>query len=440
MLFFYIFFAKITEKSNFLNFYKERIFMTIVEFYDKTAVENMASTLLCSPDKVIFVGDNEKRMVRSIENYKKLAEDRGIDVEFIPQKLSRNNLQNCINVLSNIVETNEDCIFDIEGGDEIYHIALGVIFEKYGNRIQIHRFNIHTNALTDCDADGKVCATSPVELSIDENIRLYGGRIITSDEVEGGMYNWNFNDDFAKDIELMWMLCTKNTGRWNGQIGCISKLCAESRLNSELEFDASMEIVTTIMKKNNAYVNQFLLLLRDLEIYGLIRNLFYNDNVVSFVFKNEQVKRCLTVAGRLLEVFAALNATRATDKKGNILYNDVRTGVYIDWDCVVAPEFTTDVANEIDVIVMKGLTPVFISCKNGHFDVDELYKLSVVAERFGGKYARKVIIASESLEDSTKGKYLKARGKDMGIRFIDDIDKMPQSQIDKEFRSLWLAP
>ncbi len=413
--------------------------MTIVEFYDKVAVENIASTLLCSPDKVVFVGDNEKRMRKSIEIYKNVIAERNLNVEFEYRKISRNNLSGCINVLSDIVENNDDCVFDIEGGEELYLVALGVIFEKYGKRIHIHRFNIHTDSLVDCDADGNVCTTVSASLSVDENIRIYGGRIITSDEVEGGMYDWDFSEDFVKDIYLMWMLCTENTGRWNSRIGCISKLCAESRQGDALVFASSMEIITTLMKKNSSYVEQFLSLLRKLETYGLIRNLFYDDNALAFVFKNEQVKRCLTSAGRLLEVFVAVTALKAVDKKGNHLYNDVRTGVYIDWDCTAAPEFGTDVANEIDVMVMKGMIPVFISCKNGRFDVDELYKLYVVAERFGGKYARKVIVASESIENSANGRYLKARAKDMGIRFIDDIGTMPQAEIEKEFRSIWLA-
>ena len=40
--------------------------MTIVEFYDKNSIENIVSTLLCSPDKVIFVGDNEKRILKAL--------------------------------------------------------------------------------------------------------------------------------------------------------------------------------------------------------------------------------------------------------------------------------------------------------------------------------------------------------------------------------------
>lgn len=53
-----------------------------------------------------------------------------------------------------------------------------------------------------------------------------------------------------------------------------------------------------------------------------------------------------------------------------------------------------DTENEIDVVLMKGLTLIFISCKNGQVDDDELYKLESVTNRFGGLYAKKVLIAT----------------------------------------------
>ena len=35
--------------------------MTIIEFYDKAAIENIAGALLCDPDRVILVGHNKKK-------------------------------------------------------------------------------------------------------------------------------------------------------------------------------------------------------------------------------------------------------------------------------------------------------------------------------------------------------------------------------------------
>ena len=51
-------------------------------------------------------------------------------------------------------------------------------------------------------------------------------------------------------------------------------------------------------------------------------------------------------------------------------------------------------ATKIDVILMHGTTLLFISCKNGNIGEEELYKLHTVAERFGGPYVRKMLIAT----------------------------------------------
>ena len=58
----------------------------------------------------------------------------------------------------------------------------------------------------------------------------------------------------------------------------------------------------------------------------------------------------------------------------------------------IEPAYRT--ANEIDFMLMKGLTPIFIPWKIGQVYDDELYKLESVANRFGGLYAKNVLIAT----------------------------------------------
>lgn len=411
--------------------------MTVVEFFDNCSVENIASALLCAPGKVILFGDNENKLVKSEQLYSSIVASKGLDVVFDHRKANRNDLINIVEVLSDIVEKEGECVFDLEGGEDLFLVAVGIVYEKYRDRIQLHRFNIHTGTLYDCDADGKVCNKLPVKLSVEENVLAYGGRIITTADSSCGTNNVEFTDDFINDIEQMWKLCSDNTGRWNSQTACISKLCSESKCSDGLSFKASMEIVATLMKKNSTYIKKLMTLFKSLENYGLIKALFFDDKVVSFTFKNTQVKSCLTSAGRLLELVVTVMALRAKDKNGEPVYNDVRTGVCIDWDTVAAPEYSADVANEIDVMIMKDLTPIFVSCKNGGFDANELYKLSVVAERFGGKYARKVLIASQSVDNTAQGRYLKLRADDMNIRIIDDFDRKSGKEIEHIFRNLW---
>ena len=88
---------------------------------------------------------------------------------------------------------------------------------------------------------------------------------------------------------------------------------------------------------------------------------------------------------------------------------------------------------------MKGMIPVFISCKNGAITIDELYKLSVVAERFGGKYVRKVLVATELEKMGIKETYIKARADAMGIRILDRVDEMEEETLAKEIKKLWCA-
>ena len=84
----------------------------------------------------------------------------------------------CVQVLSDIVEKNPDCVFDIEGGEDIFLVAVGIVYEKYNEKIQLHRFNVHTNSLVDCDADGNVCRTSSLQMTVDENVSVYGLSLI----------------------------------------------------------------------------------------------------------------------------------------------------------------------------------------------------------------------------------------------------------------------
>ena len=70
----------------------------------------------------------------------------------------------------------DDCVFDITGGDEMYLLALGIVFEKNPNRnIQIHKFNLRNNMIYDCDKDGETVFRDAPKLTVEENIRIYGG-------------------------------------------------------------------------------------------------------------------------------------------------------------------------------------------------------------------------------------------------------------------------
>lgn len=422
--------------------------MTLIEFFEKDAIENICSSLTKTPDRVILIGDKLKLMQQHAENYKEILSSRGMDIEFICRAVNKNKMQTIIDALSMFAEQYDDCVFDLTGGEDLYLVAAGIVSERYKDKnIQMHRFNIRNNTIIDGDEDGKTILENdaPV-LSVEENIRIYGGDIVYDENREDTTFRWDMTPDFKRDINAMWDICRQDTRLWNTQI-CVFE--AAERLTGYTD-DLTISIPTRQLEEevesNGGKFKFFWRIINGLKDAGLIYDFYSDDDISSFTYKNNQVKYCLTVAGQALEMKVFLAALEAQENDGTKTYNDVMNGVYIDWDGDISTDQDGyDTENEIDVIMMHGMVPVFISCKNGCVDKDELYKLNAVATRFGGKYAKKVLLAT-SLDDSDRSNYLRQRAKDMGIRLVEgykhngncrDFTDMNDIEINRVIRSLW---
>jgi len=395
--------------------------MTIIEFFDReSAVENIISTLLCKPDKVVFIGNNYKLMQRSIERYKAVAYGRGLDVEFEAKSVPKNNLMAAVGVIEETIKENKDCVVDLSGGNDLCLVAVGIVYSENADSIKLHRFSLSDCSMTDCDSDGVVCACEPMKLSIKECITISGGKMKFGGKAD---YEWDFSDDFKDDIRLMWSVCSKDPTEWNARIKSLDKLCSEYHNSDGLCFSFKSE------KMEDGLIE----ILRSLAESKIINRFSNNGPVIEFAFKNEQVKRALSKSGQVLELAVTAAALESTDKNGEKVYDEVLTGVTIDWE-----DEKSSVSNEIDVILMKGITPVFVSCKNGAVSSDELYKLSTVAEKFGGRFARKVLVATELEKLGSKEAHIKARAESLGIRIIDRADELSDSEFKRKIKNLYM--
>lgn len=410
--------------------------MTLIEIFDRSAIENIAPAICCRPDRIVFIGDKTKAMAKKSEIFKEILAKRGINAELVLKSVNKNNLSAIISLLSALVEKYGDCVFDLTGGADTYLVAIGVVMERYGDKVQCHRFNIRSGKCTDCDADGNVCGhTNEVSLSVEENINAYGGRVVRSGEGVFSTHEWSFDEDFRRDVFAMWDICRKDARRWNAQIGALGALCQVCKADP-LSVSISRENAQAAL----AAMKERLIIMPDvltaLEGAGLISELEISDNI-AFRFKNGEVKRCLSVAGQILELVIAFRMREIKDEDGKNIYNDVRVGVVIDWDGYDKTD-TVRTVNEIDVFAMKGVIPLFISCKNGSFDTEEIYKLNTVAERFGDEYAIKVIVASELEKLGSRADYLWERADDTGIKMLKNVDEMKDGELDRILRTLWM--
>ena len=410
--------------------------MTIIEFYDKVSLDNIAGAMLCNADRVILVGDHRGKMERSMRIYESILRNRNNNTTLSYMSINRNNLQNIVSVLSQIALSDDECVFDLTGGEDLYLVGIGIVMNKFEGHVQCHRFNFHNNMLYDCDADGNVCSTRPFSISIEETVSMYGGMVVKDENRPLHTYNWDLTDDFYGDIEIMWDICKRDVGLWNLQTAIIGMQCDITHNEDSLEFFASYDLVSSTLSQKRIEYVKFIGFLKELLQHGIISSLNTNNGLY-FEFKNQQTKRCLVLPGQILELIIAKKMRALTNKDGTPLYNEVNVGVVIDWDRTDEDNIYRTI-NEIDIMAMKGAIPIFISCKNGNFDENELYKLSTVSERFGNKYAKKVLIATKLDKFGLRSDYLRARMKDMEIRCIDNITSLTNDQLDATLRSLWI--
>jgi len=413
--------------------------MTYIEFFDRDSIENICACLTESPERVILIGHKKDLMDKYAQRYREVFSRRGCDTEFECKCVGRNNPEVIAEVLCELIDTYKDCAFGLTGGEETYLLALGMVLERRKNEnIEIHRFNVAKNTITDIDKNGKtVFKGKPPVLSVEENIRIYGGDIINEDERPDGTRDWDMNEEFCEDIDTMWEICKSDTKKWNCQISILSQ-AEETAKNPKdsLILEASVPDVKDDMRKNDNKYEDYVSVLRDLYKKGLIISYEFNDERIRIVYKNEQVKAALTKAGQALELKVYKEALFLKDEEGAYVFNDVLNGVCIDWDGDIGPESKSDTENEIDVMMMRGMLPVFLSCKNGRVEMEELYKLNTVASRFGGKNAVKALVASSLDKESTFGKAFIQRAHDMGIEPITGSDALNDTRLRKKLEAL----
>lgn len=413
--------------------------MTYVEFFTKDAIENICTSLLQVPERVILIGDSKKLMQRHAERYQSLFAQRGVAIEFVCKAVNKNSLQSVVDELTAILASYNDCVFDLTGGEDLYLVAMGMLFER-NQTIQMHRINLRNNSLLDCDMDGITIAEHNMPmLTVAECICLNGGDIVFDDIRAGATRRWAWNEALQADIDALWEICRSDVREWNVQTSVFAaaeRFCSGNE--DPLVTEAPIPYLQDYLENMGSGYVIFKRIINGLFNAGLLTYVDCNERSFMVAYKNETVKHCLLKAGQVLEMKLFSAACAAKEADHSRTYHDVMTGVQLDWDGKIHTQGEAyDTENEVDVILMHGMTPVFVSCKNGAFTSEELYKLNAVAQKFGGKYAKKVLVATALDTACDAPDYLRQRAKDMNILLVENVQEMNEIQLDKTVRSFW---
>ena len=66
--------------------------MTLIEFFDRADINNIVGALVYEPEKLVFLGKDNKEMRASIEDYKKILNDRKLKTVIVSEKFANYNI------------------------------------------------------------------------------------------------------------------------------------------------------------------------------------------------------------------------------------------------------------------------------------------------------------------------------------------------------------
>ena len=380
----------------------------IFEFLSGEPIENLITSMRFKMGKAIYYGYHD-----TIEEWKETTSaflKKYCDgEESVFHAMSRTDVKSMMKTMRQTIEYEISCgntiYFDMTGGEDAILTAFGMLAGEYDT--PMHAFDIAKNKINKLEegSSRSILDAEPRDFSLDldKYIEMHGGRINYNLHKDSKVLD---DEEFAADVERLWNVENDFTEDWN-----LLSIFLRNHMMPEnsLQVNCDLIKIETILKSTNNRLNtieRFNKLMDRLGSEGLLLDLKHSDGIYRFRYKSNAVKECLRDGGSTLELYIYKREQADSD--------DCKVGVHLDWDGVLHYSPGIDVLNEIDVLTLKGNIPTFISCKTGKMGPSKalhaLYELETVANRFGGKYARKVLVTSRPLADV----YLK-RAEEMGI-------------------------
>ncbi|MCR4886150.1 MAG: hypothetical protein K5919_04465 [Clostridiales bacterium] len=365
---------------------------TLIELYDERPIENVLATEMFRPEETVLVcppeiaGNHAFR--RALKTY---FARRGCQVRLSFVSASLLDAVKVEKTLRRVLDTREDCAIDISGGGDAALFAAGAI----SGDIPVFTYSRRKNAFFEIkNAPFARNLPCTVRLDAESCFLMAGGTLLPGRED---------NQELPRrlaEIDTLFRIYAAHRRVWNRQIGYIQRLSAADSLAARGKRTGRGE---------NGIVTADESLLRDFADAGLILDLHVDGEEVSFRFPDAMTRFWLRDMGSVLE----LQVYRACLAAG--CFDDVILSAVVQWNADANKR--NAVTNEIDVMAVRGVQPVFISCKTAEIKTEALNELAILRDRFGGKGSRAVIVTSAP---EAKGRLqMRRRAAELDIEVID---------------------
>ena len=338
----------------------------LVELFDHHTIEkNVYQTFICDCDEVLFL------------SLKKIAEDERLalkhflldQVSHVKQVHFRQISLDKITDDLNLFLTNYDSVtLDVFGGDSI----LAIFLYQYGleKQLPIIAIDIEQGKQFKWKM-GKVEKEELVipSLTIDQLMALRGGKLIKSKQPK-------YSPKQITTIKKLANYAILNPEEWYQ----ITQFFA---LAKTADFHAETAKVLESNGKRYSYPESMIPLLTEANLIHIDAE---SSEHISYTFSSSEAQLLCRTKGHILELYLYLLAIESE------YFDECMIGAEIDWNGIF-PE-VDNVQNEIDVVLRKGQSIIFISCKMTDLSVEAINELEVYANHFAGETCLKLIVCS----------------------------------------------
>ena len=338
----------------------------LVELYDRHVLEkNVYQAFVSDCDELLFLS------LTKISNEEKLSLRQFImeEVPHIQRVTFRQlSLEQLADQLDYCLAGYDQVLLDVFGGDSLLALSL----YQYGldRDLSIVAMDVErgkqykwvTGQLEKEDLDIPT-------LSIQQLIALRGGKILKSKRPIHS----------AQQIAAIKKLASSaiaNPAHWY-QVTQFFSLAKTNDLHAETE---------KILENNGRYYHYPKFLIPLLVEAGMLCIESEDKKRVAYSFPSQEAQVFCRNKGHILEVYLYLLALESQ------LFDECMIGGEIDWNGIF-PE-ADNVQNEIDVILRKGRSITFISCKMTDLSVEAINELEVYANHFAGESCLKLIVCT----------------------------------------------
>ena len=338
----------------------------LVELFDHHTIEkNVYQTFICDCDEVLFL------------SLKKITEDERLalkhflldQVSHVKQVHFRQISLGKITDDLNLFLTNYDSVtLDVFGGDSI----LAIYLYQYGleKQLPIVAIDIEQGKQFKWKM-GKVEKEELVipGLTIEQLVALRGGKLIKSKQPK-------YSPKQMITIKKLANYAILNPEQWYQ----ITQFFA---LAKTIDFHAETVKVLESNGKRYSYPESMIPLLTEANLIHIDAE---SSEHISYTFSSSEAQLLCRTKGHILELYLYLLAIESE------YFDECMIGAEIDWNGIF-PE-VDNVQNEIDVVLRKGQSIIFISCKMTDLSVEAINELEVYANHFAGETCLKLIVCS----------------------------------------------